>query len=115
MGICKGRYIFYFLRIKLKVQKNHISNIKVFYNHKTISPIVQVKFDNKIVQELPDHYFYFFINCYQIDITIYVQKLQDTISYRENYIKWIQDNKVLKFYPELEVKKKLYEKFGINL
>jgi hypothetical protein len=92
--------IVHFLWSKLKVQKNQLSDIKIYYNHKTISCIVRVKFDIKIAQELPEDYFYFFVNCYQSDITIYGQKLQDSLSDNENYITWINENKVLKFYPE---------------
>jgi hypothetical protein len=101
-GLCESfaTDIIHFLQSKLHTQKTHISTIKVYYNNKTISCIVRVKFDNQYVKELPDDYFYFFINCYQRDITIYGQKLQESLSVKENCIIWIHENNVLTYYPE---------------
>ena len=92
--------IMHFLQSKLHTQKQHLNTIKVYYNNNTISCIVRIAFDNHYVKDLPNDYFYFYINCYQSDVTICGQKLHESLSIKENCIIWIHENKVLKYYPE---------------
>lgn len=92
-----------FLFKKLKVHKNHLSEIKVFYNHATISCIVKVKFDNRFVKEMTNDYMYFLINCYQSEVTVYGKSLQNVLSDKDTEITWIFENQVHKFYPDTNI------------
>lgn len=94
----------------LKIQKNHLSEIKIYYNNETISCIVRLKFDDRYVKGMTNDYYYFLINCFQSEVNTYGQDFQDTLSDDHKKIIWIHENKILKFYPEQTIMNILSEK-----
>lgn len=84
---------------KLNVNKGQLCEIKIYYNDDSYSCIVRLKFDELYLKNSAG-YFYFLVNYYQSEITIYGQVLQDSICDDNKKITWIHENKILKYYPE---------------
>jgi hypothetical protein len=99
-----------YLYKELKIQKNYLSEIKVYHNESSISCIVRLKFDDQYVKGMKNEFFYFLINCYQSEVTVYGQSLQNSLSDNETEIVWIHENEVLKFHPKKAIMKMLSEK-----
>jgi hypothetical protein len=86
----------------LKSRKEHISLLKVFYSTEIQSCIIKLKFDKTIV--LCEHEaLYLMLDFKTKEMKHYGWRFEQSISDNEASIRWIQNNKVLVFYPDNSV------------
>ena len=87
---------------KFKTHPDRISQICVFYNREIKCCIVRYFFDENLATLIENKYLYVLFDYHTGEMAHYGNRFENGISDNGRTITWIQNNKVLVFYPDNE-------------
>jgi hypothetical protein len=87
---------------ELKTKPDFIDTICAYYNHESQSSILKLKFDKKIITDQGNPFLYMLLDYQSSEMKYYGRNFEQHISDNTGSITWIQNNKILVFYPDNE-------------
>lgn len=94
-----AKYTIYVLYEKINARRDYISSIKAFYNSSIQSCILRITFDEKCHTNSKEP-LYLMLDYTTKEMSNSGRHFESSISDKDKYINWIQNNEILEFYPD---------------